>query len=172
MASILLACPTCKKPVSSSAHSCPHCGGLLSDEWEIKGRERYKVERAVRIGCGIVILLPVAAIILVIAFSPRLTPEEQVARKRQQYCSIEGRTAAHSASRELVKQKVRSPSTATFPGGDEFVKWNGSCNFWVVGFVDSQNGFGAIVRTRYETTMTYLPDTNVWQLTDVEFERR
>lgn len=49
MAPILLACPACKKRISSSAHSCPNCGEPLSDEWEETGRKELKRRR---IGLG------------------------------------------------------------------------------------------------------------------------
>ena len=45
MASVLLACPACKKRISSSAHSCPNCGEQLSDEWEETGRKELKRRR-------------------------------------------------------------------------------------------------------------------------------
>ena len=54
MAPILLACPTCKKQVSSSAQSCPNCGEVLTDDWEEKG---LKKRRRRRIGWAVVLLL-------------------------------------------------------------------------------------------------------------------
>lgn len=47
VASILLACPACKKRISSSAHSCPLCGEPLSDEWETKGRTERRRRRTI-----------------------------------------------------------------------------------------------------------------------------
>jgi hypothetical protein len=47
VASILLACPACKKRISSSAHSCPHWGEPLSNEWEAKGRTERKRRRII-----------------------------------------------------------------------------------------------------------------------------
>src|SRR5258708_18496671 len=60
VASILLACPACKKRISSSAHSCPNCGEPLSDEWEAKGRTERKRQR---IGCAI-LLVPLLVVVL------------------------------------------------------------------------------------------------------------
>src|SRR5665213_467871 len=45
MSSVLLACPACKKRISSSAHTCPNCGETLSDQWEAQGRTRLRRQR-------------------------------------------------------------------------------------------------------------------------------
>lgn len=54
MASILLPCPSCKKRISSSAHSCPHCGEPLSDKWENQARKSHERKQA---GWGFLVLL-------------------------------------------------------------------------------------------------------------------
>jgi hypothetical protein len=59
VAPILLGCPVCRKRVSSSAHSCPHCGELLSDEWEETGRRRHKWKQ---IG-GTIVLVPLLVVV-------------------------------------------------------------------------------------------------------------
>jgi hypothetical protein len=41
---VLLACPACKRMISSSAYACPHCAEPLSDEWEAKGRA-YRLKK-------------------------------------------------------------------------------------------------------------------------------
>jgi hypothetical protein len=59
--SILLACPACRKRISSSAHTCPVCGELLTDQWETQGRNWLRRRRYVAWG----ILLSAAAIVAV-----------------------------------------------------------------------------------------------------------
>jgi hypothetical protein len=61
MAPVLLACPACRKRISSSAHSCPNCGELLTDQWETQGRNWLRRRRYVAWG----ILLSAAAIVVV-----------------------------------------------------------------------------------------------------------
>jgi hypothetical protein len=65
MASVLFACPACKKRISSSAHSCPHCGEPLSNEWEEKGRKAAKLRQ---IGCA-VLLLPLLIVVAAAFFN-------------------------------------------------------------------------------------------------------
>lgn len=73
MAPVLLACPACKKRISSSysAHNCPHCGEPLSNEWEETGRKEL---RRRRIGLGFLLAsvsFAIGAVITDINTSPR-----------------------------------------------------------------------------------------------------
>lgn len=65
-------------------------------------------------------------------------------------------------SEYFVKQRLKSPSTADFCYLHEsnVQKLNDS-TFRVVSCVDSQNGFGAIVRSVYSCKLTYLPSDMV-----------
>jgi hypothetical protein len=59
MVPVQLACPACKKRISSSAHSCSQCGEPPSDEWEEKGRLRRRFR-------GAFIIVGLAAIVVAI----------------------------------------------------------------------------------------------------------
>lgn len=63
---------------------------------------------------------------------------------------------AITAAQSLVKDALKSPSTAKFPIGGEaayVVKRNG--DDWIVsGYVDAQNRFGAVVRENWIATFT------------------
>lgn len=61
VASVLLACPACRKRIASSAHTCPVCGELLSDHWEAQGRNWLRWRRNVAWG----LLLSAAAIAVI-----------------------------------------------------------------------------------------------------------
>lgn len=52
----------------------------------------------------------------------------------------------------FIREKLRSPSTADF-GSDWTFKGGGSSRMTYTGYVDSQNGFGATVRTRFSVTL-------------------
>jgi predicted RNA-binding Zn-ribbon protein involved in translation (DUF1610 family) len=81
VASVLLKCPACKKRISSSAHSCPHCGEPLSDEWGEKGRRSQERRQA---GCGFLLLLFIGFVAFVIYQSPDKTdaPKQMDAREQ------------------------------------------------------------------------------------------
>ena len=57
---------------------------------------------------------------------------------------------------DFVKRFLKSPSTAKFTRVNEnSVKWLGDNKFRCPVIVDSQNGFGAMIRSRYLVAMTY-----------------
>jgi len=57
---------------------------------------------------------------------------------------------------DFVKQRLETPLTAKFPSIREVaVSGNGSGPWTVNGYVDAQNMFGAMVRTRYACMISY-----------------
>lgn len=60
---------------------------------------------------------------------------------------------AVSAAQELVKEKLKSPSTAKFPLNDYTVK-RYSDEYVVIGYVDAQNSLGTTVRSYWSTSFT------------------
>lgn len=78
---------------------------------------------------------------------------------------------AYIMSRRFVERSLAAPSTAKFPSfHDEGVHaaQAGECRFQVEAFVDAQNNFGAMVRTRYTIDMEYLPDSKSWRGTSLQ----
>lgn len=65
---------------------------------------------------------------------------------------------AVTAAQELVKERLKSPSTAKFPLDSYSVSRSGN-NWKVSGYVDAQNGFGAISRSNWTVTFA-MGDTN------------
>lgn len=58
----------------------------------------------------------------------------------------------YSYTEDAVKMKLKSPSTATFPSyADENTKilYMGNCLVVIHSWVDSENGFGAMIRSKY-----------------------
>lgn len=68
---------------------------------------------------------------------------------------------------EFVTDRLRSPSTADFPWTSERETYNPKRNTWtIVSYVDSQNGFGAEVRTDWVCEITSSDGEN-WTLVDL-----
>lgn len=66
---------------------------------------------------------------------------------------------AKVACRGMVQDKLKAPSTANFSGEGA----SGSGNSWTVtGSVDSQNSFGAQIRSSYTCSLTYSPSDHQW----------
>ncbi|MCH7499237.1 MAG: hypothetical protein IH886_04405 [Nitrospinae bacterium] len=81
-------------------------------------------------------------------------------------CSNDG--MAYIMSQSFMEKRLKAPSTADFPWMDYTVKQVGSCSFVVKSYVDSQNAFGATVRTHYMMKLKPVSRTSdEWELISV-----
>jgi len=76
-------------------------------------------------------------------------------------------TQAYVYSQPAVRASLKAPSTASFPWSSVKSKHTGNCRFEVLGYVDAQNSFGAMIQARFMAIMTYDPDTGVWTTKEV-----
>ena len=88
------------------------------------------------------------------------TAEERTAR----ICSPNGGSDARTMAQIFVERRLKSPSTAEFPGGMREVHHVhvGGCEHTIGSWVDAQNSFGATIRTHYRIGMRYNPETGNW----------
>lgn len=89
------------------------------------------------------------------------SPEARVSRN----CRDDG--MAFVMSQKFVKGALRAPSSASFPSRPTASSKKAECKFLIRGYVDSQNGFGAMIRSNYSIDMEYLPTTNNWRGTNL-----
>lgn len=68
---------------------------------------------------------------------------------------------AQVMAEKFVRKELLSPATAEFPREEITTRKVGPSSWEVRGAVDSQNGFGAVVRTRY-TTVVGTTDGKQW----------
>lgn len=83
-----------------------------------------------------------------------ITAQQQKEQKRCQDSSM-----AYVMSQKFIKQRLKAPTTAKFPwSGDPAVKiqYVGDCKHKIQAYVDSQNGFGAMIRTTYYIELQYI----------------
>lgn len=84
--------------------------------------------------------------------------------QRLDACSKASVSLAYVMIQSDVKNRLRAPSTAKFPGrfgtGTGYL---GNCIFQVVGSFDAQNGFGAMLRGTFTGTIRYFPESGSWQ---------
>ena len=77
---------------------------------------------------------------------------------------------AYVMSQQFVKTRLKAPSTASFPwitDSDVSVVATKNCHFIVHAWVDSQNSFGAMLRSTYKAELHMLPDKNKWSAISV-----
>ena len=87
-------------------------------------------------------------------------PKPTVSRA-DRMCTDEG--YAWVMSNNFVKRALKAPSTAKFPYKPDAYSYLGDCRHSIVGSVDSQNSFGAMIRTTFSVTMVYQKHDNKWR---------
>ncbi len=94
------------------------------------------------------------------------TPEQ----KAEYRC--ESRVEAFVMSKTYVKKMLRSPSTAKFPWGPDSqgvkTEYLGDCRHVISAYVDAQNAFGGIIRSRYYVELQNELGTGKWKLLDIK----
>jgi PBP1b-binding outer membrane lipoprotein LpoB len=66
-----------------------------------------------------------------------------------------------------IESKLKSPSTAEFGGGVDGVIQTNDTTFTVIGTVDSQNSFGAMMRSNYSCKVIFHPKTDTHDIENV-----
>lgn len=79
--------------------------------------------------------------------------------------------AAFVMSQQFVRDRLKSPSSAKFPfiSNATVIKQPG-CRFVVRSYVDSQNSFGAMLRTDYVAELELQVDRDNWRLHSLNFQ--
>lgn len=99
--------------------------------------------------------------------------EAEIVRPGSDPASVLARIKAFSKMKSFVRSKLIAPSTAEFPSwvGDppNIVQHEGGRTYVVMGYVDSQNVFGAMLRQNYIGRLRHEQDDN-WTLLDLRFE--
>jgi hypothetical protein len=97
------------------------------------------------------------------------TSESEPTKKNENTKMIESYVVAQS----IVQGKLKSPSTAEFPGAYEYVNHItkiDSTTYEINSFVDSQNGFGATVRA-YWTMKVHYEGENITRWNNFKFKQ-
>lgn len=83
----------------------------------------------------------------------------------ENFCSKE---YAIMYAEDFVRNNLKSPSSAEFPGWSSFNVQNiGKCEFIVMSYVDAQNSFGATIRSNFTVRLKMNQDES-WRLLDFE----
>lgn len=135
-----LVCQACGGLVSKSVKACPHCGESVANSHL---RKNIGCLKGTFIILGFVIFLGwLINNVLELGGGPR--PE---------FDSV----SAQLNCEKQVKMRLKAPSSAKFaPYGDLNITRPDEKTWRVFGWVDAQNGFGAMIRNHYTCTITYL----------------
>lgn len=145
----LINCPECSHEVSDSAMSCPNCG------FELKKQHQSKKPKKKSGGClpWVVVTLVILALITLYSIFRDDTSEESPIQHSE--------VLAYNYAEDFVEKKLKSPSTAEFPGvveKDKHIVSMGNGEYKITSWVDSQNSFGATIRTEFSCTIIFEGD--------------
>lgn len=153
----IVKCKECGSIVSTTAKACPTCGA----------KPPRRTSMLTWIVLAIFIFFGVKACVSGTGGSSTPSTAGTTSSSR---CS-EG--MAHTMATNFVRKQLQSPSTAKFPGTSDdgvTVRSLGECKFDVTSYVDSQNVFGATVRSRFWVQMESNPEGTNWRASDLVLE--
>jgi hypothetical protein len=75
---------------------------------------------------------------------------------------------AYIISQNFVKANLKSPATAEFPLQPEFTQQLSNNKYRIGSYVDSQNSFGALIRTRFFCDLS-IDGSGEWHIDDLQF---
>lgn len=84
--------------------------------------------------------------------------------------SKETKRMAKVMSERLISQRLKAPATASFTD-DPTIVFEGDSTFEIKGYVDSQNSFGAMLRTNYVARIKFIAvhgEQEEWQMLSFE----
>ena len=150
----LVKCKDCDHEVSKRAKTCPNCGVSKPAVKSIGGA-----------GSLLVIIIGAFVVIGMVAGdgsgssgSYQKTPA-QVAAEKARKVARDRETMAIVIAEDAIEKQLKSPSTADFSGVRDTRSGrleDGGPNDWVViGYVDAQNGFGAMIRSNYQVVIEF-----------------
>lgn len=166
-------CPKCQNTVDVKNKYCHHCGEDLSQRREVSTTRNSSrnTKNSDIPSIGNKTLLWILAIALI--FGIRLCRKNQNNSSDygvQQNDSRQEALLAYEFAKTYVKNNLKSPSTASFPGTFERIKHIeeiGVGTYRILSWVDSQNAFGAILRTNFSCVVKI--DSDKATLVSLEF---
>ena len=136
-------CPFCAEEIKAEAIVCKHCGTNLKTGSKNVSKKKSNNR-------WLWLLLVVIAMIIYSKYeSDKPKTATTFDMDFDAYVVAEGR----------VKDKLKSPSTAEFPNSKNANIQRGADNIWIVSsYVDSQNSFGAMLRSNWVIRLQFTGD--------------
>lgn len=172
-------CSACGVSISEHAKFCPACGAVaqavggpaVPPPLPLTSTPKHPKQRVAK-GCGIGCL-----VLIVLAFAAAVASKGGKGGSATSGWS-NGKADAWIMAQKFVKDRLRSPGTASFGGlftdhqdSQSVVEDLGNGHFRVDAWVDSQNAFGGVVRSYFTCELEMVGDDR-WQATRVDIRER
>lgn len=182
-----ISCPNCgcpievvKKEIESKRLKDAELQKIESvkNETEAKAAKTAKKDLFTLAVIAIVVLCVIVGYVIY-KQSNRPLSQEEITKASQEYEAKEAEenrqkrehdiSDAYYTSQVFVKRNLKAPSTAEFPSQSEstITPSEDGATYKIYSYVDSQNGFGAMIRTKYYVKM--IKDGSDWKLLDIKF---
>jgi hypothetical protein len=159
----LIQCVDCGRDVSTEAAACPNCGRPIA--LQPPKPIPLKPETSKSMGCFQIGCLSVFAfIILMVAIETCSNSDSNGAKPESSHSPLN----AYVMCKQFLKDRLKAPSTADFPfeSYEDVTTSMGGGQYRVSSYVDSENSFGAKIRTRYSCEVEWTGGDN-WRLLDL-----
>ncbi len=182
-------CIGCDTPIPPGSNSCPMCGATVKSHHAstsethsepsvtkpppvatpVKPDIISSLAGKIKDGFKILFVFVICMAIIRCAIlnsekqpaTPTLTPQQIAANKEK-----DEHDEAQYHAKSFIEKSLKAPATAKFPSYNEFLADKKGGYWEVYTYVDAQNSFGAMIRTRFCVKMKNLGDT--WQLVDIQ----
>lgn len=160
----LVACAICGKDISVNAQACPHCGEpIIQPPPPTKPKEVKPASFLTTIFWSCVIGS------LLVIFG---NTDPGSGTNKTEKPTTDLSTTAVVQCRNFVTQQLKSPATADFPLLDHKIWQLKDRTYVVKSYVDSQNSYGATIRSSWHCKVQYVSgdrlDQSNWKLLDLE----
>lgn len=177
---MLTTCPECDGQVSDKASACPHCGAPVPgpgakarakavSESQAEKRQEIEAQRKqnegwTKIGCG---LVSAFALVLLLLNNGHCKGNAPPPKPKPAHDHV----SAYTMCQQFVEDRLRAPSTADWPwvSTSDVTEHLGGGKYRVRTYVDSENAFGANVRTTIDCTVQH-EEGDRWTLERLETE--
>ncbi len=149
-------CKDCGNQVSTHAKQCPHCGAPVKRNS----------------GCGFIVALVLGIIIVSSIMSDKTSPSSTPSPTTlaQPTKPKHDTVSAYTMCQKFVKDQLKAPRTAKWPWvhTDDVTTHLGGGKYRIESYVDSQNAFGALIRTKFTCVVQHAGEDK-WRLESLEF---
>ena len=151
-------CPYCAEEIQDAAVKCKHCGEMLDGSRPTASKPAKKKTSPGTWGCLVLIVLAVIWFMVGDFDSGSSTSSTPAS-----HSGVE----AYGMCRDFVRDRLKAPSTAKFARiSTNYITDLGSGSYRVRAYVDSQNSFGAQLRTEYTCEVKH-QGGGKWKLIDL-----